>query len=124
MSVDLPAPFSPQIAWISPRRTSRLTFSSALTPGKVLVIERISRMLSAMDYVVLVCSLVPEPVCGRCAPCGAFVRGARVRPGSPVGEVEVASGAAGPGSGIATGPGRSSGEGHLDCPEATSSAVQ
>jgi hypothetical protein len=53
MSVDLPAPFSPQIAWISPRRTARETSASALTPGKVLVIERISRMLSSMDSVVL-----------------------------------------------------------------------
>jgi hypothetical protein len=42
MSVDLPAPFSPQIAWISPARTCSVTSSSALTPGKVLVIERIS----------------------------------------------------------------------------------
>src|SRR3954453_17783421 len=105
MSVDLPAPFSPQIAWISPRRTSRLTFSSALTPGKVLVIERISRMLSAMDYVVLVCSMVPEPVCGRCAPrcaprCASVLGGAGLPPGPPVGQVDVAGGAAGPGSGI------------------------
>src|SRR3954452_9232871 len=44
MSVDLPAPFSPQIAWISPGVTSRLTSLSALTPGNVLVIERISRI--------------------------------------------------------------------------------
>src|SRR5215218_11136956 len=42
MRVDLPAPFSPQIAWISPRRTWRLTSESALTPGKVLVLPRIS----------------------------------------------------------------------------------
>src|SRR4051812_43868479 len=48
MSVDLPAPFSPQIAWISPRRTDRLTSCSALTPGKVLVIPRIRRMSSVM----------------------------------------------------------------------------
>src|SRR6478736_10017157 len=46
MRVDFPAPFSPQIAWISPRWTARLTFESALTPGKVLVIPRISRMVS------------------------------------------------------------------------------
>src|SRR3954462_2054579 len=54
MRVDLPAPFSPQIAWISPRPTDNETFSSALTPGKVLVMERISRMKSSMDSVVLV----------------------------------------------------------------------
>src|SRR5690554_1176423 len=44
MRVDLPAPFSPQIAWILPRATSRVTSESALTPGKVFVIDRISRM--------------------------------------------------------------------------------
>src|SRR3954469_14334726 len=93
MSVDLPAPFSPQIAWISPRRTSRETFSSALTPGKVLVIERISRMLSAMDCVVLVCSLGPGVLCE----CAA---------GPPGSGGRNADGAAGPGSVNATGPGR------------------
>src|SRR5690606_32425434 len=45
MSVDLPAPFSPQIACTSPARTSRLTSCSARTPGKDLEIERISKML-------------------------------------------------------------------------------
>ena len=45
MRVDLPAPFSPQMAWISPRSTSRVTSCSALTPGNVLVMPRISRML-------------------------------------------------------------------------------
>src|SRR6478609_3156214 len=44
MRVDLPAPFSPQIACTSPRRTSRVTSCSALTPGNSLVIWRISRM--------------------------------------------------------------------------------
>jgi hypothetical protein len=34
MSVDLPAPFSPTTAWISPARTPRLTLLSAFTPGK------------------------------------------------------------------------------------------
>jgi hypothetical protein len=42
--VDLPAPFSPQIAWMSPRFTVRLTSLSAFTPGNSLVIERISRI--------------------------------------------------------------------------------
>ena len=42
--VDLPAPFSPQIAWISPRCTVIVTFESALTPGNSLVMARISRM--------------------------------------------------------------------------------
>src|SRR3954469_7480227 len=44
MRVDLPAPFSPTMAWISPALTARLTLFSAFTPGKVLVIPRISRM--------------------------------------------------------------------------------
>src|SRR4051812_5116612 len=42
------------MAWTSPRSTARLTSDSALTPGKVLVMERISRMWSLMDSVVLV----------------------------------------------------------------------
>src|SRR3954471_22034979 len=58
MRAELPAWFSPQIAWSSPRPTASETFSSALTPGKVLVMERISRMLSSMDSVVLVLVLV------------------------------------------------------------------
>ena len=37
MSVDLPAPFSPTIAWILPRRTVRLTLELATTPGNRLV---------------------------------------------------------------------------------------
>ena len=44
ISVDLPAPFSPQIAWISPRWTVIETFDSALTPGNSLLMSRISRM--------------------------------------------------------------------------------
>src|SRR5471030_2139128 len=44
MSVDLPAPFSPTIAWISPARTVRLTLSSATTPGNVFRMPRISRI--------------------------------------------------------------------------------
>src|SRR5208282_2083715 len=35
--VDLPAPFSPSSAWISPTSTSRLTSLSAVTPPKVFV---------------------------------------------------------------------------------------
>ena len=42
MSVDLPAPFSPQMAWTSARRTDMLTSSSARTPGNSLVMLRIS----------------------------------------------------------------------------------
>src|SRR5207253_2816457 len=44
MSVDLPAPFSPSSAWISPRRTSRSIASFASVPvGNRFVIPRISR---------------------------------------------------------------------------------
>jgi hypothetical protein len=38
IKVDLPAPFSPQSAWISPARRSKLTFLSATTPGNFLTI--------------------------------------------------------------------------------------
>ncbi|MEU1396172.1 hypothetical protein ABZ403_08920, partial [Micromonospora zamorensis] len=40
------------MAWISPRRTARVTSSSAVTPGKVLVMRRISRMVSSMVTVL------------------------------------------------------------------------
>ena len=36
ISVDLPAPFSPSSAWISPGRRTKSTSSRALTPGKLL----------------------------------------------------------------------------------------
>ena len=36
--VDLPAPFSPRSAWISPGATSKSTLSRAITPGKRLLI--------------------------------------------------------------------------------------
>src|SRR6266545_1605127 len=42
MSVLLPAPFSPSREWTSPARTSKSTRSLATTPGKRLVIPRIS----------------------------------------------------------------------------------
>src|SRR5437588_8003309 len=42
MSVDLPAPFSPTSAWISPRRSSKRQLRSAWTPGKSLLIPSIS----------------------------------------------------------------------------------
>src|SRR3989442_11050464 len=43
ISVDLPAPFSPTSAWISPEWRSKETRSSASTPGKRLEMSRISR---------------------------------------------------------------------------------
>src|SRR5947208_8859439 len=42
MRVDLPAPFSPTSAWISPRRSSKRQLRSAWTPGKSLLIPSIS----------------------------------------------------------------------------------
>src|SRR5690606_14356290 len=44
INVLLPAPFSPSSAWISPARTSKLTSLLARTPGKRLVMPRISRV--------------------------------------------------------------------------------
>jgi hypothetical protein len=46
IKVDFPAPFSPIIAWISPRRKSKLTPSKASTPGKLLLIFLSSNMFS------------------------------------------------------------------------------
>lgn len=43
MRVDLPAPFSPQSPWISPRLIRIETSDSAVTPGKVLVTWDMSR---------------------------------------------------------------------------------
>jgi hypothetical protein len=59
MSVDLPAPFSPQIAWTSPAATVIDTSLSAFTPGNSLVMERISRIGTASGIVrdLLVVSL-------------------------------------------------------------------
>ena len=51
MSVDLPAPFSPTSAWISPLFRSKLTPSSARTPGKDFVIAFISRSSVVMSNV-------------------------------------------------------------------------
>src|SRR6266513_935078 len=46
MRVDLPAPFSPTSAWISPRRSSKRQLRSAWTPGKSLLIPSISTSTS------------------------------------------------------------------------------
>src|SRR4029434_9983255 len=42
ISVVFPAPFSPSSAWISPAASWKSTWSLAVTPGKRLVIPRIS----------------------------------------------------------------------------------
>src|SRR4051812_9249570 len=47
------------MAWISPRRTSRLTSDSARTPGNVLVMPCICRMCSLIGLFVL-----PDPGTG------------------------------------------------------------
>ncbi len=44
MSVDFPAPFSPIREWISPGRSEKSTWSSASTPGKLMVMPRICTM--------------------------------------------------------------------------------
>ena len=50
ISVDLPAPFSPTTAWISPACTARFTSRSAVTPGKRLVMPRMSRRTDMPPY--------------------------------------------------------------------------
>src|SRR6185436_15317728 len=57
ISVVLPAPFSPRSAWISPALTSRLIPLLATTPGKRLVIPRISSR-GGGDCMVLMVSLL------------------------------------------------------------------
>src|SRR3712207_1731334 len=47
ISVDLPAPFSPRSAWISPRRSCRSTPSLAVTAPKRLTMPRSSAASSA-----------------------------------------------------------------------------
>src|SRR4051794_8238403 len=89
MRVDLPAPFSPQIAWISPRSTDIDTSCSALTPGKVLVMACISRMgLATRPPSFVVQGPSPVPVLmgstrptGRQAPSRAPPAGRQVRTG-------------------------------------------
>src|SRR5262249_46195952 len=49
ISVDLPAPFSPNSAWTSPRRRSKSTPSSAITPGNRLEMLESSRRRSLMS---------------------------------------------------------------------------
>src|SRR5947208_11429313 len=47
INVDLPAPFSPSSAWISPRPRSKSTASLARTPGNRFVMPRSSRTRGA-----------------------------------------------------------------------------
>src|SRR3954447_22019955 len=47
MSVDLPAPFSPNSTCTSPRRSSSPTSSSAITPGKCLEMRLAARRTGA-----------------------------------------------------------------------------
>src|SRR3954470_9921537 len=49
MSVDLPAPFSPSSAWISPRRSSKSIASFATSEPNRLVIPRSSRARASPD---------------------------------------------------------------------------
>src|ERR1700761_4336697 len=49
ISVDLPAPFSPNSTWTSPRRKSKSTPSKAITPGKRFEILESSRRRSPVS---------------------------------------------------------------------------
>src|SRR3954447_4094542 len=107
------------MAWTSPRSTARLTSDSALTPGKVLVMERISRMWSLMDSVVLVL---------HAGWCGGSVLPAELRgTGWPsrrsAGDRSPRGAPAGPAADCRTGRDRVE-QGQSDWPLATSSAVQ
>ena len=65
ISVDLPAPFSPRIARISPRRTSSEIPAFAVTPGKCFVIPvSLSRMPSVLAEATLVRYWPKSPACG------------------------------------------------------------
>src|SRR4051794_16365575 len=48
ISVDLPAPFSPQSAWISPGSRLKKTSCSAVTPPKRFVISQATKIGSDM----------------------------------------------------------------------------
>src|ERR1700722_3576830 len=50
ISVDLPAPFSPSRAWISPERTSKPASSSAWTPGNRLLISDMRSSGSVIEW--------------------------------------------------------------------------
>src|SRR5579883_2325361 len=56
MSVVLPAPFAPNNAWISPRRTSKSTRSRATVPGNVFVIPDAATKTSPGAS----CSVMPQ----------------------------------------------------------------
>jgi hypothetical protein len=56
MRVDLPAPFSPQMAWTWPRSTSMVTPSRARTPLKSFVMSRIVRMVDIAYRFRFLCS--------------------------------------------------------------------
>src|SRR5437763_8650410 len=61
MSVDLPAPFSPIKAWISPANTVRSTARSALMPKKDFETPRISRIGSFIVPPGAQCVSHPRP---------------------------------------------------------------
>src|SRR5512138_31348 len=78
VKVDLPAPFSPTIEWISPRRNAKSTLSIAGTPAYFLVAWRSSRIGASGDGAST--ALMGPP--WRCAPSprgGASAFGAAAR---------------------------------------------
>ena len=60
ISVDLPAPFSPPSAWISPRAISRSMSDSAFTPGKLFVMW-LSLSIASIGFSVRRAPAVPPP---------------------------------------------------------------
>src|SRR5437870_8093455 len=66
ISVDLPAPFSPTRAWISPWLRSTLTPSRALTPGKDLVMLFISSSEGAIFRIAFTAADFVRPQLRHC----------------------------------------------------------
>ena len=69
MAVDLPAPFSPTMAWMVPGVTARLTRSFASTSPKRLVMSRSSSMVRESGYfsIALVTLISPRMIFSRAA---------------------------------------------------------
>ena len=79
--VDFPAPFSPQMLWISPRCTSKFTSDSARTPGNSLVMSRIAKMVSVTMSVLLDRERMPGGRGG--GPVGAGAAASRCQAAAP-----------------------------------------
>src|SRR5438874_5748609 len=75
MRVDLPAPFSPTMAWTSAGQTSMFTSSLARTPGNDLVMPRscTAGTVAACGAVIALPPRPNEPEDGTPGPSSAFV---------------------------------------------------